>query len=75
MTVGAALRVQASGRPLLKAQFDNATDLTNKVKHLEYIIGHYERWTKQLKDQIAEREPFSSILTLMSKVRKQKRIP
>ena len=32
----------AHGKWLLKAQFDNATDLTNKIKHLEYIIGYYE---------------------------------
>eukprot|EP00900_Chrysochromulina_parva_P025613 jgi/Chrpa1/7686/Chrysochromulina_OHIO_Genome00016683-RA len=42
------------GKWLLKAQFKM------RVKHLEYVVGHYERWVRQLKTQLGEREPFSS---------------
>lgn len=31
-----------------------------RVKHLEYVVGHYERWVRDLKTQLGEREPFSS---------------
>ena len=31
-----------------------------RVKHLEYVVAHYERWVRQLKTQLGEREPFSS---------------
>ena len=48
------------GKWLLKAQFDNAASLQMRVKHLEYVVEHYERWVRQLKTQLAEREPFSS---------------
>jgi hypothetical protein len=48
------------GKWLLKAQFDDAASLQMRVKHLEYVVGHYERWVRQLKTQLGEREPFSS---------------
>ena len=48
------------GKWLLKAQFDNAASLQMRVKHLEYVVAHYERWVRQLKTQLGEREPFSS---------------
>ena len=48
------------GKWLLKAQFDDAASLQMRVKHLEYVVAHYERWVRQLKTQLAEREPFSS---------------
>jgi hypothetical protein len=48
------------GKWLLKAQFDNAASLQMRVKHLEYVVGHYERWVRELKTQLGEREPFSS---------------
>ena len=48
------------GKWLLKAQFENAADLKAKVKHLEYIVEHYERLVWELKGQLGERQPFSS---------------
>ena len=48
------------GKWLLKAQFDDAASLQMRVKHLEYVVAHYERWVRQLKTQLGEREPFSS---------------
>ena len=48
------------GKWLLKAQFENASDLKAKVKHLEYIVEHYERLVWELKNQLGERQPFSS---------------
>ena len=48
------------GKWLLKAQFDDAASLQMRVKHLAYVVAHYERWVRHLKTQLAEREPFSS---------------
>ena len=48
------------GKWLLKAQFENASDLKAKVKHLEYLVEHYERLVWDLKGQLGERQPFSS---------------
>ena len=42
------------------AQISAAVSVQMRVKHLEYVVAHYERWVRQLKTQLGEREPFSS---------------
>jgi hypothetical protein len=45
---------------LAAMQAANAADLKVKVKHLEYLVEHYERLVWELKGQLGERQPFSS---------------